>query len=232
MPGLALPVPIRYASPPRRMQHRRQGNAAVVRWPLWTVIALLLLACTLAATPARAAIRYDLHGTAQSLSVELRLCLGLWHRRWRVPPRGARRPGRPGAFSHRVQRATVPGDAPHRRPRPGLRSPTWRGVDYLRGRVSLRELRLEANLGTGDAATTALAVGLLHAALGTGLALLPAYFKLPAAFAPAVVVSPDYARPGLRAAAVCIAEARLGHLTCAVLLALSQGWRARRAPGG
>jgi len=207
------------------------GNAAHMR--MWLVaLGLVGLVGAAAATPAVLHLRYVLRDGRQAVRIELVLLFGLWRRRWRIPRRGTARlvGARGGGFAGRVQRATVPGPAPRRPPAPRRRSPVWRGLDHLRGRVRLRRLRLRLVVGTGDPALSAVAVGGLHAVIGAAITLLPAYFRLPPGFRPEVAAAPDYRRSHLRVELECIADARLGHLTFAVLLALTQNWRAR--PGG
>ena len=98
----------------------------------------------------------------------------------------------------------------------------------MRGRVRLLAMRLDIRLGTGDAALTAVAVGLTHALVGTGLALLSTYVRTDR-LEPAVRVQPDYAAERLQASGDCIAATRLGHLMVAVVLAW---WVAQSPPRG
>ncbi len=190
-----------------------------VDWLGWTAVGLVLAVAALSLSVARARVQYELDGARQAAWIELRLLFGLWHRHWRVPEEHGRAPAPgPSHFGHRAQRVMVPGrDPTDLRPSKG-RSPAWRGVDYLRGRVRLSALHLDVRVGTGDAALTALAVGGAHALIGTALALLPSYFHL-RGLRPDVRVHPDHAETRLQARADCIAATRLGHLMVAVALA-------------
>lgn len=188
---------------------------------------LVAAVCSAATSAARADIRYELRDGHQVLHVRLRLLFGLWSRYWRLPAQGATGLHRSGAFRRQIQKEIVPGRSPHRRPSWDLRSPTWRGADYLRGKVRLRTLEIGMRVGVGDPALSAIGVGLLDAGLWTGIGLLPGYFLLGVGFRPNVTVEPAYHRPLLAAEAGCIADTAFGHLIVAAAWAWVQSWRSR-----
>lgn len=180
------------------------------------LLALFALSLILAASRVRVHARYGMRRGRQWLCADLWLFWGLWRRRWRIPPRGTL--DWTASLPRRVARRTTPG----RTPGAGMA-----GIKYLRGRVWLRRLRLDLAVGTGDPARTAVAVGAVYALLGTGGALLPAYFRLTGTFRPEIRVVPEYRRAGLRLAGECIAQTTFGHLTAATGVALWQSWRLR-----
>ncbi len=203
------------------------GNAAHMQI-LPVALGLCAAIAAVAAMRAVLRLRYVLRSGRQVVRVDLVL-FGCWRRRWRVPAHGTARLA--ADFLGRVARTTVPGRSPARPPSAGRRSPVWRGLHHLRGRVRLSRLRLRIVVGSGDPALSAVLVGCAHAVIGAGTALLPAYFRLPGGFLPEVAALPDYRRLHLRVELDCIADTSLGHLILAVLLALQHNGRAGRGGG-
>jgi hypothetical protein len=184
--------------------------------PPW---ALATLAAVAAGGLGAVRVRLRIHGAlargAEKLWVELLPPLGLGRRRWRLlPPRRSPGGSRGG---------------------PGGRRPlVGKAFWLLRGQLRLERLALELELGTGDAARTALAVGSVYAVVGSGLALLPLYFQL-RGLRPAIRVVPQFGQAAVRLQFDCILAARLGHLMLAAARILWARWRegvgARRSAG-
>lgn len=201
-------------------------------WSCWVLAIALLAAAGLALTTAEARVAYRLGSGRHRLLVELRLLFGLWRRHWRIPEHPRQAASRHvSSLARATVRQTVPGPAPERRVRRARRAPLWRGLDYLRGRVTLRRLRLHLRVGTGDAALAAIAVGAGHAGLATGLALLSAYVRVPRGFRPDFGVVADDSAPHVAASGACIAQVSLGELVLAVVLVRWQSLRTPRHPG-
>ena len=202
-----------------------------VAWSCWVLALTLLGAAGLARTRAEARLVYRLGAGRHRLLVELRLLCGLWRRHWRIPEQPGQAAARHvGGFARAAVRQTVPGPAPERA-RGARRAPLWRGLDYLRGRVTLRRLRFHLRVGTGDAALAAMAVGVGHAGLASALALLSAYVRLPQGFRPDFGVVADDSVPHVAASGACIAQVSLGELVLALVLVRWQSLRTRRRPG-
>ncbi len=201
-------------------------------WSCGLLAITLFGAAGLALTTAEARLVYRLGAGRHRLLVELRLLFGLWRHHWRIPEHPGQAASRHVASLARATvRQTVPGPAPERRARGARRAPLWRGLDYLRGRVTLRRLRFHLRVGTGDAALAAIAVGVGHAGLSSGLALLSSYVRLPQGFRPDFGVVADDSPPHVAASGACIAQVSLGELVLAVVLVRWQSLRTRRRPG-
>ncbi len=181
------------------------------------------VAAVLALDWVRCEVVYRSTGMAQAVEVTVWLLFGLCRRHWRIPPRRMAVRATPGGFIARLQRVLVPGRRPHRIPAGHARSPAWCAIDRMRGHVYLDDVRMHCVLGTGDPATTAVAVGVAHAVAGTLLALLATYLSIQDSGAQ-MDVYPHYGRRHLRLRARCILRCRPGHLMAALLLAL---WRSQ-----
>lgn len=190
-------------------------------WWLAVGVVAVGVAATLALDWVRCEVRYRSIGMAQAAEVKLWLLFGLYRRRWRIPPRRSAVRDTLGGFFARLQRKLVPGRRPHRIPPGHDRSPAWRAIDRMRGHVYLDDLHVACVLGTGSPATTAVAVGLAHAVVGTVLALLSTYLSIQDPRA-GVELRPHYGRRRLALRLRCILRCRPGHLMAALLLAL---WR-------
>lgn len=77
--------------------------------------------------------------------------------------------------------------------------------------VDVHRLRIHVELGSGEAATSAIGVGLAYALINTGLAACPVPLRFPAG-RPEIRVTPRYDRAGLDASVDCIVALAPGYI--------------------
>lgn len=173
-------------------------------------------------SPVRVRVRADLGSAGiAGVAIDGALLWGLWRPAWRWPgpgggSRSSRGDGPPPALralrwlgarlhaSRPTDRAPSPGTA-------GVRA----GAAVLRGRIHVRKLHIDVEVGLGDAAATALAVGAAQAVFSALWVVLSGFIVLPAAPSP-LRVRPDFGRSHLSLRGECIAVIRLGHLMAAL----------------